>query len=767
MPPKFGHQPLNLLIFCHEEVPVYGIRQLLDEVTGERNNYAVYQSQDDPAQGFDACIISGSNWFGVPVAPVAEPLRASGIPVLYLGITRMDHDGLTLADLTDSDRGLLSRARLVTVPDRQTGKLLASYSPRLLPCPSIFSSGRPPAPRPPPAASESIRVGLVAGPLARPDHYDIQLFTMLQQAFACELIRHDVEGLAVPPGDPGVAVRYSHDIRDYFDIYDRYDLVVTSSVDAAGIAASLGIPAFVISDTLAGADDADTLPLEHLRPGRDSVAAAFERIRSFDTADRSRQILAHRFLAREQYGPLIRSALADLVAEPDRDEVLKEMAQALNTGDFQAAIICADRLLDVDARQAGALHGKAHALFHMGQLSSASRVIDRALAVASRSEAVVLLATEIYLKLGQPKQVRAICEQAIRAGVGSGKVLHQLGFAHLKLGQFDPALSRIDQALTLSPQVPEIHFSRALTLLSAGRLQEGLQQYEWRWRMKRFEQELRTDRPRWDGEPLRGKRLLISGEQGFGDRIQFIRFAALLAQPDVELIYHCPSALRGVFERIPALSEVTRDGTVPSDYWVPLLSLPLLTGLRTLDEVPGGPYLEPGPRHSPLRVWARGLSGLKVGLAWQSRQTDPAADAEDPSKSAKSIPIDLLQHRLSPAGITLIALDPNASSMACEQLGAERPGPPCQTFADTADVIAEMDLVVSIDTATAHLAGALGKTVWTLLPHVADWRWGQSGSRTPWYPSMTLFRQPDPGNWDAVLQQIEQRLRNWASSDRA
>ncbi len=556
----------------------------------------------------------------------------------------------------------------------------------------------------------------------------------------------------------GIPIRYSYDPGDYFDIYDRYDLLVAGSADLTAMAASLGIASFVILDSTQAGRGEDRL-YEIIDPGRYSIAMAVARVVSVDTQAQTREIWARRFAAREAYGQLIRGALVDQLPEPETDRLLQAMARALNTQDDHTAIIAADRVLDVDSKQAGALHGKAHALNRLDHLSSASRLIDRALVVASRNESVAFLATEIRFKLGQPEAVRSICQRAIKSGIRSASILHQMGLADLRLGEFDNALKVFDQAIALNPEVAEIHFSRALALLSAGRLPEGFKEYEWRWKMNRFGPALRTDRPRWGGESLAGKRLLVTGEQGYGDRIQFIRFMQLLHDSDVELIYHCPAPLQALFQRITWVSELSLDGLTASDYWVPVLSLPLMTGLRSFDDVPSLPYLEAGERNAPHRVWARQLHGFKVGVVWRSNETDPDVGFVDPSKSARTIPIDLIKRLARLDGVTLIALDPNVNAVECQQLELQQPGPRYQTFADTADVIEEMDLVISIDTATAHLAGAMGKTVWTLLPRVADWRWGQSGSATPWYPSMTLFRQKTSGSWEDVISDVEEQVR--------
>jgi Flp pilus assembly protein TadD len=325
------------------------------------------------------------------------------------------------------------------------------------------------------------------------------------------------------------------------------------------------------------------------------------------------------------------------------------------------------------------------------------------------------------------------------------------GVALLGLGKLAPARRALRQALRLSPGFAPAHYNLGLALLLGGNLRQGWPEYEWRGATSLFELRRGTiGRPVWDGGPLRGKRLLVHAEQGAGDAIQFARYVPLLAQRGARVILECLPSLRRLFEPLPVEQLLTVDEPLPEfDLHVPLLGLPrrFATALRSIPA--SGPFLR-APADSRA-AWQRRIgaySGLKVGLAWQGRRGNPY-------DSRRSMPVEALLPLVRVPGVKLFSLQ------------KDWPGPPSglvdldpwlTDFADTAAAIECLDLVISVDTAVAHLAGALGKPVWVLLPRVPDWRWLMDRPDSPWYPSARLIRQRQAGDWRGVVNDAREAL---------
>ncbi len=313
-------------------------------------------------------------------------------------------------------------------------------------------------------------------------------------------------------------------------------------------------------------------------------------------------------------------------------------------------------------------------------------------------------------------------------------------------------------SLRLEPQSRSMRYNRALTLLQAGRWEEGWKEYEYRWGRKKMPQR-QFAQPRWDGSPLNGRTVLAWCEQGLGDAIQFVRFAGLLAEQGARVVLECPQKLVGLFSTCRGIERVVaeRQELPPFDVQVPLMSLPGLLGV-TPERVPGSePYLwaEPGR----VEAWRQRLGAsekVRVGIAWQGNPRF----VWDRWRSA---PLRAFAALAEVDGVELISLQQGPGSEQLAELrgrfavtrleGLDREG-----FLDTAAVMKCLDLVVCVDTAAGHLAGALGVPVWLALAAVADWRWLREREDTPWYPGMRLWRQRQLGEWDETFAQIGKEL---------
>jgi hypothetical protein len=303
-------------------------------------------------------------------------------------------------------------------------------------------------------------------------------------------------------------------------------------------------------------------------------------------------------------------------------------------------------------------------------------------------------------------------------------------------------------------------------LLLLGRFEEGWRHYEWRWRCRNFARYRRQfSIPQWTGLAAPDQTILVHAEQGLGDTLLFFRYLPLVREraSGARISFAAPSELRRILTanapsgvEIVCLEKMAETGDAPKfDQHIPLLSVPL-----AVQQFAPLPMTQPSlSADTALRsAWRERLAasrGLRVGLVWAgNRQLD--------RDRHRSIEPDRLAPLLRTPGVSF-------HSLQLESRGALPPvmtessvldlTPSITDFADTAAAVAELDLVISVDTATAHLAGALGRPVWTLLPHVPDWRWGLDREDTPWYPTMRLFRQKSAGDWDEVIRRIGNALR--------
>jgi tetratricopeptide (TPR) repeat protein len=335
--------------------------------------------------------------------------------------------------------------------------------------------------------------------------------------------------------------------------------------------------------------------------------------------------------------------------------------------------------------------------------------------------------------------------------------------AHLNLAKafydqckLDDAISAFQNAIALKPDDSEAHWNLAVVLLLGGNFSQGWAEYEWRWKWKQFKSfGRRFSQPQWNGEELHGKTILLYAEQGWGDAIHFVRYASMVEARGATVVMECQPELHRLLEKFPGISQVLAFGQPlpPFDFQCPLMSLPLVFGTR-LDSIPHSvPYLNADSKSA--QVWATRMFDaepcMKVGLAWAGRSTHMNDENRSltlgqlfPLTAARRVRFHSLQK--GPAGAQ-IANQPQAFEVTdfSDKLF---------DFAETAALIANLDLIITVDTAVAHLAGAMGKPVWLMLPFIPDWRWLLDREDSPWYPTMRLFRQKEIGQWDEVISRV-------------
>lgn len=314
-----------------------------------------------------------------------------------------------------------------------------------------------------------------------------------------------------------------------------------------------------------------------------------------------------------------------------------------------------------------------------------------------------------------------------------------------------------DLALTLAPDNAEVRNNRAIALLSAGDLAQGFAEFEWRWRTPGM-QPHGIAGALWQGEALEGRSILVHDEGGFGDTLQFVRYVPRLLALGARVILRVQGPLSRLLRRsLPGVQVLTLvDALPPYDWHCPMVSLAHRLG-TTLDTIPGEtPYLVADS--VMVADWHRRLAalrpGLRVGLVWTgaARPGTPMVDAMDRRRSMR---LAALAPLARVPGVQLVSLQRDGSAEAAAGgMALFDPMPAMVDFDDTAAVVANLDLVIAVDTAVAHLAGALGRPVWLLSRYDACWRWLAGRQDSPWYPGLRLYRQPTPGDWDSVVTQV-------------
>lgn len=331
-----------------------------------------------------------------------------------------------------------------------------------------------------------------------------------------------------------------------------------------------------------------------------------------------------------------------------------------------------------------------------------------------------------------------------------------LGVLHQALGDPDAAIGHHERAVALGGDDPAPHFNLATALLTRGDFARGFAEFEWRLRML---PRACPAPPGWRGERLDGRRLLVTAEQGFGDMIQFARFLPRLAAFGGEVVVESPPELERLFASLPGVSGCTAAGkpTGAFDVGVPLLSLPAVLGCTKDDLAAPVPYVRPP---AGVRVELPEGDGLRVGLVWAGRPATGEVYVRR-SLNRRSCRLASLAPLADVPGVTLYSLQTGepAAQLAASGLPIHDIGSRLGDFADTAAAIAALDLVISVDTAAVHLAGAMGRPVWVMLaPGQADYRWGTSGETSPWYPTARLFRA-DSADWSGMVAAVAAALR--------
>jgi tetratricopeptide (TPR) repeat protein len=428
---------------------------------------------------------------------------------------------------------------------------------------------------------------------------------------------------------------------------------------------------------------------------------------------------------------------------------------------FEEAVQSCDRAVALKPDFAGAHNNRGRALHGLGRFEEALASFDKAIALKPDFADAFNKRGGALDALGRTEDALASFEQAIALDPHDAKLLNNRALVLGELKRFDEALTTYRTATALKPDYGDAHWNQALCLLLTGDFERGLDEYEWRWETDHFRRGKRNfAAPLWSGgEDPAGKRVLLHAEQGFGDTIQFCRYVRLAAARGAHVILEVQPPLRRLLANLEGASAVLAHGeALPQfDLHCPLPSLPRAFATR-LETIPalGAPLRAPPELVEQWKARLGPRTKPRVGIAWSG---NPGIRYD----RHRAIPLHKMQALLN-APVQLVSLHKEARPDDLDVISKNAPdmlhfGPQHTDFLETAALIELMDVVVTVDTAIAHLSCAMGHPTFILLPFVPDWRWLLDREDSPWYPNARLFRQPRPGNWDDVLERLVDELQ--------
>jgi tetratricopeptide (TPR) repeat protein len=418
-------------------------------------------------------------------------------------------------------------------------------------------------------------------------------------------------------------------------------------------------------------------------------------------------------------------------------------------GKLEEAVGCYDRAIELRPDRVAAHCNRGVALHFLGRLDEAEPSLERAIALRpDLAEAHANLGS-LRQKQGRLEEAEACQRRALAIQPQYAEAWSNLGGVLDVLGRAAEALAAFERAVDLRPDFPVARVGRATQRLLMGDFASGLPEYEQRLLLgtqRRFAQ------PQWRGQPLCGARILLHAEQGLGDTIQFLRYVPIVQAAGGEVVLEVQPGLCRLAEQLPEIVAVVSAGGAPAEFaWrCPLMSLPLVLGTKEESIPAKTPYLFI-PREAVEKTadlsWP--TYGLRIGLAW-------AGNPAHPKDRFRTIDLSMLKPLLELRGAHFYSLQLGAAAaeLASAGMGIVDLSSKIEDMADTAALIDRLDLVITADTSVAHLAGALGKPVWVMLPFAPDWRWLLDREDSPWYPTMRLFRQPALGDWGSVVDVV-------------
>jgi tetratricopeptide (TPR) repeat protein len=504
--------------------------------------------------------------------------------------------------------------------------------------------------------------------------------------------------------------------------------------------------------------------------------------------------LGNALCASSQFEQAIAEYHLALAVRRNYPEVDSNLGRALvKIGKYEEAITHFKRVLAVAPNNVETLLNLGSALGAWGRREEAMSYYRRAFAIDPSNASVHICLAEAFRVLGQKEEADKHCDKAIELDPSSNSVLTDLAFLMAKLNRAEQALSIYDRVLAVkSDLVPELinrasllqclgrfdearatyvkaravdpadaaaQFGEASLLLQLGDLRAGFEKYEARWDKSDMPSRRSFNRPMWKGEDIAGKTILLHAEQGFGDTLQFCRYAELLAERRARVVLEVQPELQSLLTSVPGVETVIAAGNaLPGfDFHCPMASLPLGFG-TTLETIPGKtPYL--APPADRIALWEKRLGSRtkpRIGLVW-------SGNPKQSNDHNRSMRLRELTALLELPDIQVVSLVKGPRQCDLPLLKASPQvlhlGDDLQDFSDTAAVMRHLDVVISVCTSVCHLSGALNKPTWVMLSAAADWRWLLDRTDNPWYPSACLFRQRELGNWGSVVGPLVEKLK--------
>ncbi|MFN7306717.1 MAG: tetratricopeptide repeat protein [Alphaproteobacteria bacterium] len=425
---------------------------------------------------------------------------------------------------------------------------------------------------------------------------------------------------------------------------------------------------------------------------------------------------------------------------------------------FTEALPFIEQTLELNPRQELAMMSRVDAMLGLGRLNEALIAAEELVAAHPRSRQALNWQSRALVLADQPERALMLCAANQNIGLDDPNTHVNHGYVLGSLTRLEEALVCYDRALKLKPDDADAHYNRSFALLTLGRFEEGWLEYEYRNLRRKSLVARKYEQPLWWGrESLTGQRLYIYWEQGLGDTIQFARYALLAAAAGAKVAFSIQDPLRRLFKNFDPAVTVMGYNEKPTEFDLhcPTLSLPLAFGTK-VETIPAWPsgYLKAPAEDIARWVQRLPIGRRRIGLVWSGSD----AHARD---ALRSMPLAKLFSLFQPEDIwvSLQKEVRDSDRPALQSSGLFDPSGDLEDFADTAALISALDLVIAVDTSVAHLAGALGKPTWLMLPFAPDFRWLLKREDSPWYPSLRLFRQQRPGDWDGVIARVGAALQ--------
>ena len=475
------------------------------------------------------------------------------------------------------------------------------------------------------------------------------------------------------------------------------------------------------------------------------------------------------FFELKKYPEALQAYKNALMLNPKHDHALIQIGKLLHdVKQYKDAIFPLQKGLSLNPNHIEARLLLARIFHNDRQFAESIDTIKQGLALFPSNINLRFELANIYNTINKLEKALAIYEQLNKEMPNNPSINYNIAFTLKKLDRIEESLVYYDKALELNPQHSDAIFSRGLAYLMLGDFEKGWEGYEWRYNRPEYGSLRTFKKPRWDGSDLTNKTILIHAEQGLGDTLQFIRCAIIIKQKNAKIIAMVQKPLVALLKNCPFLDQViSMEDQIPyHDVQAPIMSLPYILKIR-LDSIPCEvPYIFADKELK--KHWKKELShdkNFKIGICWQGNdnyatpmlRTTVALKSTTPDQFAPicNIPGISLYSLQKISGTDLLKnLPENVRIITFEGDFDQSHG----RFMDTAAVIGELDLMLTVDTSLGHLAAAIGIPTWIMLPNPADWRWMTKRTDTPWYPNVRLFKQPTPGDWTGMINEIAQEL---------